>query len=969
MKQKKWLAGLLAALLLPGLPVGALADGEVCVPPTVDAAAEVPVQVGDLEIPEQAGEPDASRQTEDPEIPPQIDVPAAEDADQTDHSVAVTLSGAVDAIHTVIYQGTEQLVYFTDSTGTYYNRLDSAGSNERVYVTETDAIPTRLTAIADGTERAQMGFDMRLFLENESDVTVEGATVLKDEMDVDHRCVDILLPDGGSVTVAVAAFGGDVPARIPMTFYNEDWENGVIVGGGSVISGPEAGNFDACWRADDSGEVVSGGSFEVWTGPGYAIEVLEGGTVAETRAPAGAAAESVPAGSICYVLHIDVGAERFVIAAVRQGESYVPGEDITAPAEPESEDVPETEDVPTGEDVPEGEDAPETEDIPEGEDVPEDEDVPETEDIPEVEEIPEDENAPESEDVPEGEDVPEADAATGTFKDVPDNSWYKDIVERAYAAGMVNGVTADAFYPNTTATRGQTVAMIWRQAGSPAGGDVAFTDLTADYYRDAVAWAGWVRAVNGTSRTSFEPDSAITREQLAAILYRMAGSPTAWSGGLVDQWPDGGSVSSFARTAMQWALDNGIINGYADGTLHPRAPATRAEVCAMLLRYSEVVGMYPTEPMAPSFQEQAVSQNVSHTERNLDNPKLIRPKRDKIDDGLYDNGEDGGQWIQQWSETYWDLDRSGEDIMWCTRNLTRMYTGPGVDYDVVYTLYSTYEVSRLGPDENGWTPVVYHEYETGSGFTGWDHTGYVRTDYLSKVVPCHPHVADFSSGPALEAWCHGGIPEGDLYADYGASANGTFYHEEYTPVISGDTYTYTLRGGGHVIIHNVLPEGLVSVEASGEVETHSILLFVGLEKGYGIRASKGYGGGYSLSCSGDYMSCGIDYMVDMSNDEDIEMTMFYGDGAPRVLKATINDPYGGSRMGDGASRFLFLDSNGSVPSYAMAENFFNLKGGYKLKSLSPYATVGKVENGELHHFTVQNLPEGIDQIWFDVVRG
>ena len=301
------------------------------------------------------------------------------------------------------------------------------------------------------------------------------------------------------------------------------------------------------------------------------------------------------------------------------------------------------------------------------------------------------------------------------------------------------------------------------------------------------------------------------------------------------------------------------------------------------------------------------------------------------------------------------------------RLLTRLYAGPGADYDVVYTLYSTYEVSRLGTDENGWTPVVYHEYETGSGFTGWDHTGYVRTDYLSKVVPSHPHVADFSSGPALEKWCHSGIPEGDLYADYGSSANGTFYHEAYTPAVSGDTYTYTLRGGGRVTIHNVLPEGLVSVEASGELETHSILLFVGLEKGYGIRASKGYGGGYSLSCSGDYKSCGIDYMVEVSTDEDIELTMFYGDGAPRVLQATLKDPLGGSRMGNGASRFMFLDENGNL--WSEVESFFNLKGGYKLKSLSPYATVGKVENNELHHFSVKNVPAGVDQIWFEVVRG
>ncbi len=616
--------------------------------------------------------------------------------------------------------------------------------------------------------------------------------------------------------------------------------------------------------------------------------------------------------------------------------------------------------------VSETETAPETEAVPETEALPEMETTPDAEAVPEAEATPEVEGEPEAE-TETDEPFPPPDAATGTFKDVPDSSWYRDIVERAYASGMIAGVTADTFAPNDTASRGQTVTMLWRQAGSPAASAGAFTDLSADYYKDAVAWASYVHAVNGVTSTSFAPGSCVTREQLAAILYRMAGSPSAYSGGLVSGWADSGDVSSWARTAMQWALDYGIVNGYEDGYLRPGQAASRAEVCAMLLRYNELVGLFPTEPPTPTFEEQAISQNVSHTQRNLDNPKLIPPKRAAIDKGLYSRGDRDDPWMQQWVETYWDLDRSGEDLMWSLQNLTRMHSGPGEAYPVVYTLYATYEVSRLGPDENGWTPVVYHEYETGEGFTGWDHTGYVRTDEICDIRPSHTHVADFSSGPALWDWCRqGGVPEGDRYYDCGATANGTFYHETYAPVIDGDTYTYTLRGGGHVIIHNVLPEGLVSVEASGEEELDNVLLFVSIEKGYGFTADKGYGGGYSLSPSGDYMSCGIDWTVDMSTDEDIELTMFCGEGAPRVLKATLKDPKGGSRMGNGASRFVFLDENGSL--YSEYENFFNLKSGYKLKSLSPYATVGRVENNELHHFSVKNVPAGVDQIFFEVVR-
>ncbi len=880
--KKTWLSALLAALMILSLPVTALAEGE-------QAPAPDPAQT------EAAGGEAAPAAEDLPETMAQdAPAPAAE-------GVTVNLTGAVDAIENITYLSADaSRCYTVDGTGIHYNTPEGI-----VWETESAGLPAQFS-VEPGTE-------LTVYMNTAYDLAADNATVGENTCHsfptgagelISFRQVAVQTPADGTVTITVAASGDAAPAQIPFTFYNEDWDNGVIVGGGSADEGQYA------WAVGDT--VISGGLFEVWTGPGYEIQVIEGGSILKTRAPSGAGAAYVPAGSTCYVLGVDMGAERFAIAAVAQGESF------TAPADE------------TGDETADGAES----------------------DQPAI-------------------------TATGTFKDVADSAWYKDVVEQAYAAGIVTGTGEDTFSPEACASRAQTVTMIWREAGSPQPGqESAFQDLTADYYKDAVSWASFVGAVNGASDTAFDPDSVITREQLAAMLYRMAGQPTPWSGGLVGNWSDGGDVQPYAQMAMQWALDYGIITGYGDGTLRPGAAASRAEVCAMLLRYDELVGCYPTSMPAageePEPEDSVVTYEApaaSHAERNLDNPKLIKPKRDKIDDGLYDNGEDGGRWIQQWSETFWDLDRSGEDIMWCTRNLTRIYAGPGVEYDVVCTLYSTYEVSRLAPDENGWTKVVYHEYLTGSGFTGWDYTGYVRTEYLSKVVPCHPHVADFSSGPALEKWCYTGIPEGDLYADYGASANGTFYHEAYDPAIDGDTYTYTLRGGGHITIHNVDPAGLISVEASGEVETHSLLLFISLENGYGIKCSEGYGGGYGLSPSGDGLSCELYWEMDVSNDEDIEMTMIHGDGAPRVLQVTIKDPLGGCRAGDGTSRFIFLDSSGSLASYHMAENFFNLKPGYKLKSLSPYASVGKVDNNEFHYFTVQNLPEGTDEIFFEVVRG
>ena len=874
--KKTWLSALLAALMILSLPVTALAEGE-------QAPAPDPAQT------EAAGGEAAPAAEDPPETMAQdAPAPAAE-------GVTVSLTGAVDAIENITYLSADaSRCYTVDGTGIHYNTPEGI-----VWETESAGLPAQFS-VEPGTE-------LTVYMNTAYDLAADNAAVGENTCHsfptgagelISFRQVAVQTPADGTVTIQVAASGDAAPAQIPFTFYNEDWDNGVIVGGGSADEGQYA------WAVGDT--VISGGLFEVWTGPGYEIQVIEGGSILKTRAPSGAGAAYVPAGSTCYVLGVDMGAERFAIAAVAQGESF------TAPADE------------TGDETADGAES----------------------DQPAI-------------------------TATGTFKDVADSAWYKDVVEQAYAAGIVTGTGEDTFSPEACASRAQTVTMIWREAGSPQPGqESAFQDLTADYYKDAVSWASFVGAVNGASDTAFDPDSVITREQLAAMLYRMAGQPTPWSGGLVGNWSDGGDVQPYAQMAMQWALDYGIITGYGDGTLRPGAAATRAEVCAMLLRYDELVGCYPTSMPAAGEEQQPEDPVVtyeapaSHTERNLDNPNLIKPKRDKIDDGVYDNGTDHDKFMQQWSETFWDLDRSGEDIMWCRQWNTRMRSGPGTNYPVVYTIGNAYEVSRLGPDENGWTKVVYHEYDW-DGFTGWDYTGYVPTASITKTKPDSPHVADFSSGPALDAWCDScGKQTGEFLHEY----SGAFYHEAYEPVIDGDTYTHTLRGGGHVIIHNVTDGGLRSVEVSAYEQDVALTVFVYVNFGYGIKCP-GYDGGYGLSPSGDNIHCGLYYTLELAPGEDVEMSMVSGDEAPRVLQVTIKDPLGGSRAGDGTSRFIFLDDSGSLASYHMAENFFNLKPGYKLKSLSPYASVGKVDNNEFHYFTVQNLPEGTDEIFFEVVRG
>ncbi len=185
---------------------------------------------------------------------------------------------------------------------------------------------------------------------------------------------------------------------------------------------------------------------------------------------------------------------------------------------------------------------------------------------------------------PGGETAPQPETQASPFTDVKKSEWYYEEVLKAYEKKLVNGVGNGLFAPEDNASRGAVVTMLYRMAGSPVPESKAgFTDLTEDYYRDAVNWAASKGIVTGETAELFVPNGSITREQLAAMLYRMSGSP-AVSGNL-SSYSDGDSVSEYARSAMIWAVKAGVLNGDAVGTLRPGDTATRAEVCAMLVRY------------------------------------------------------------------------------------------------------------------------------------------------------------------------------------------------------------------------------------------------------------------------------------------------------------------------------------------------------------------------------------------------
>ena len=188
-------------------------------------------------------------------------------------------------------------------------------------------------------------------------------------------------------------------------------------------------------------------------------------------------------------------------------------------------------------------------------------------------------------------EVAETPDQVGPFEDVSTADWFADAVQYMLDNGMMNGVSENTFAPNTTTTRGMIVTMLHRLEGEPSAAASAFTDVAAgSYYADAVAWAAANGIVDGVSETSFAPDKAITREQMAAILYRYAeykGYDTAVGGMSLAEYTDADQISSYAVTAMQWANSEGLITGVTDTTLEPKGSATRAQVATILMRFCE----------------------------------------------------------------------------------------------------------------------------------------------------------------------------------------------------------------------------------------------------------------------------------------------------------------------------------------------------------------------------------------------
>ena len=175
------------------------------------------------------------------------------------------------------------------------------------------------------------------------------------------------------------------------------------------------------------------------------------------------------------------------------------------------------------------------------------------------------------------------------FADVPSGSWYYDDIAYVYDAGLMTGLTATAFGPNLSTTRGMIVTILWRMENEPAAKHgCPFADVRrGSYYEQAIAWASENGIVTGFDASTFAPDRTITREQLAAILFRFAayrGMDAVTLRENLSSFQDQAAISAYAVSALNWAVGEGLMQGTGD-KLEPTGSATRAQVAAMLRRF------------------------------------------------------------------------------------------------------------------------------------------------------------------------------------------------------------------------------------------------------------------------------------------------------------------------------------------------------------------------------------------------
>ena len=196
------------------------------------------------------------------------------------------------------------------------------------------------------------------------------------------------------------------------------------------------------------------------------------------------------------------------------------------------------------------------------------------------------------------ETIPAGSCPSAGFTDVPgEGNWAHAGIDYCVANGLMSGVGDNLFAPKMTTTRAQIVQILYNLEGEPkVSGPMPFTDLTQNWYKDAVLWAYQTGVVSGTSATTFAPDLPVTREQIAVILMgyaeKVLGVTRTWTPADLSTFPDAGSVSGWAKDALADAVALGLISGASNGGqtyLEPQGSATREQVATILMEFCKNV--------------------------------------------------------------------------------------------------------------------------------------------------------------------------------------------------------------------------------------------------------------------------------------------------------------------------------------------------------------------------------------------
>lgn len=187
------------------------------------------------------------------------------------------------------------------------------------------------------------------------------------------------------------------------------------------------------------------------------------------------------------------------------------------------------------------------------------------------------------------------------FTDVKSGDWFYDAVEYVNTEGLFNGTAPDKFSPEVAMSRGMFVTVLGKAAGidTAAYSGSQFTDVPSDaYYAPYVSWAAQLEVVNGTSPTTFSPNSSITREQMATMLYKYAkaaGCDTSLDPSKLLSFPDYAAISDYAQQPMAWAVTHGVLAG-SDGKLLPLGTATRAQTAQIFYNARQILASQTETP-------------------------------------------------------------------------------------------------------------------------------------------------------------------------------------------------------------------------------------------------------------------------------------------------------------------------------------------------------------------------------------